>query len=80
MQSDKRFDGVLQWFSQVDRMENDRIAKRLYAGERAGSRLVSRPRNRWIDTMKDCFCLKKRGLDVRPARIMVHDESVWWGL
>ena len=24
-------------------------------------------------------CLKKRGLDVRQARSMVHDSSVWLG-
>ena len=30
-----------------------------------------------IDTVKDC--LKKRGLDVRQARRMVHDWSVWGG-
>ena len=30
---------------------------------------------RWIDTVKDC--LKKRGLDVRQARRIVHDKSVW---
>ena len=40
--------------------ENDRIAKRVYVGECAGSRSVSRPRKRWIDTVKDY--LKKRGL------------------
>ena len=55
--------------------ENDRIAKRVYVGECAGSRSVSRPRKRWIDTVKDY--LKKRGLDVRQARRMVHDISVW---
>ena len=34
---------------------------------------------RWIDNMKDC--LKKRGLDVRQARRIVHDSdrSVWQG-
>ena len=31
----------------------------------------------WIDNVKDC--LKKRGLDVRQARRIVHDRSVWWG-
>ena len=58
-------------------MENDRIAKRVYVGECAGSRSVSRPWKRWTDTMKEC--LKKRGLDVRQASRMVHDRSVWWG-
>ena len=55
-------------------MKNDRIAKRLYVGEWAGSRSVSRPRKRWIDTLKDS--LKKRGLGVRQAGRMVHDRNV----
>ena len=29
--------GVLQWFSHVERIEKDRIAKRIYAGECADS-------------------------------------------
>ena len=55
-------------------MENDRIDKRVYVGERAGSCSAGRPRKRWIDTVKDC--LKKRALHVRQARRMVHDRSV----
>ena len=62
---------------QVESMENDMNAKRVYAGECAGSRSVGRPRKRWIDTMKDY--LKKRGLDVRQSKRVVHDRSVWWG-
>ena len=58
-------------------MENDRIAKRVYVGECAGSCSVGSPWKRWLDTVKEC--LKKRGLDVRQARKMVHDKSVWWG-
>ena len=38
--------GVLRWFGHLERMENDRIAKRVYVGERAGSRSVGRPRKR----------------------------------
>ena len=30
-------DGVLQWFGLVKRMEKDRIAKRVYVGQCAGS-------------------------------------------
>ena len=29
-------EGVLQWFSHVERRENDRIAKRVYVGKCAG--------------------------------------------
>ena len=59
-------------------MENDRIAKRLYVWECAGSCSVGRPRKRWINTVKDY--LKKRGLDVKQSRRMVHDRSVWRGV
>ena len=51
---DKRIDeGVLWWFSHVERMENDRISKRVYAGKCVGSHSVGWPWKRWIDTMKD---------------------------
>ena len=50
----------------VERVEKERIAKTVYVGECAGSRSVSRPKKRWIDTVKDC--LRKRGLNVRQAR------------
>ena len=58
-------------------MENDRIAKRVFVGECAGSQSVDRPRKRWIDTVKEC--LRKRGLDVRQARRMMRDRSEWRG-
>ena len=39
MQSDKRIDeGVLRWFDHLERVENDRIAERVYEGECDGSR------------------------------------------
>ena len=37
---EKMDEGVLQWFYHVERMENDRIAKRVYIGECAGSSSV----------------------------------------
>ena len=68
-------EGVLRWFGHVERIENDRIPKRVYVGESAGSRSVRRPRKRWIETVKEC--LKKRRLDVRQVRGMVQDRSEW---
>ena len=62
----------LRWLGHVERMEDDRIAKRIYEGECTGSRSVSRPQKRWIGTVKDC--LRKRGLGVRQARRMVQDR------
>ena len=68
-------EGVLRWFGHMERMENERIAKRVYVGECAGSRSLDRPRKRWIDSAKDC--LKKSGLDFTQARITVNNSSVW---
>ena len=67
-------EGVLRWFGNVKRMERDRMAKKVYVGEFAGSRSVGRPR---IDTVKEY--LWKRGLDVRQSRRMVHERSERWG-
>ena len=67
---DKRIDEViLWWFGQVERMEKDRIAKRVYVGECAGSHSVGRPRKRWIDTVKDC---KKKRFGCQPSKEKVR--------
>ena len=63
------YEGMLRWFSHVERMERDRIAKRIFIGECAGSRSVGRPRKSCIGTVKKC--LKKRGVHVRQARRIV---------
>ena len=39
----------------MERMEKDRIVKRVYVGECADSCRVGRPQKRWIDTVKDCL-------------------------
>ena len=39
-------EGVLRWFVHVERMENDRIAKRVYVEECADSHSVGRLRKR----------------------------------
>ena len=41
-------EGVLRWFGHVERMEKERIAKRVYIGECVGSRSMGRPRKRWM--------------------------------
>ena len=75
---DERIDeGMFQWLGHVERMERDRITKRVYIGECAGSYSVGRPWKRWTDTVKEC--IKKRSLDIRQARRMVQDRSEWRG-
>ena len=39
-------ESVLRWFGHIERMENDRMAKRVYVGKCVGSRLVGRPQKR----------------------------------
>ena len=71
---DEKIDeGVLRWFGHVERMEKERIAKRVYVGQCAGSRSVGRPRKRWIETVKDC--LIKKVFVLRQAKRMVQDTS-----
>ena len=44
---DERIDeGFLRWFSHVERMERERIAKRVYVGECAGNHSAGRPRKK----------------------------------
>ena len=40
-------EGVLRWFGHMERMEKDRIAKRVYVGECGGSHSVGRAWKRW---------------------------------
>ena len=58
-------ESVLRWFGHVERMERDRISKRVYVKECSGSHSVGRPWKRWIDTIKEC--LRKKYLDVRQT-------------
>ena len=56
---DEAIDEVFLWWSgHVERMEKDRIVKRVYVGECAGSLSMGRPSKIWLDTVKDC--LKKK--------------------
>ena len=53
---DERIDeSIFRLFFHTERMDNGRIAKRVYVGECSGSRSVGRQRKRWIDTVKDCL-------------------------
>ena len=42
-----------RWFTHEERMENNRIAKRVYVGESAGSHSMGKLQKRWIYTVKD---------------------------
>ena len=61
----------------MEKMENDRIAKRVYVGECTDNRSVGSARKRWTDTVNDC--LRKGGLNVRQAWRVGQDRNEWLG-
>ena len=63
-------EGVFWLFGHVERLEKDRIAKRVCRRECWYSCSLGRVWKRWIDTMKEF--LREKGLDVRQARRMAR--------
>ena len=52
--ADESIDGiVLRWFGHIERVDNDRIGKRVYMREYVDIHLVDRPRKRRIDSVND---------------------------
>ena len=46
---DERIENVLHWFSYVERIEHERITKRLYVREFTGCSLPGQPREEEVD-------------------------------
>ena len=51
----ERIDDILLWFGHVERMENDRIARRVHVGDCGSSNSVGKPWKRWSDNVKECL-------------------------
>ena len=43
---------MFRWFGHVERMDDSRLVKRMYSGERAGKRPVGRPKEKWIESVR----------------------------
>ena len=71
---------VLQWFSHIEIMGDDRIAKKVYVGKCIGSRKVGRTRKMLIDSVNDC--LKKTCLNAGQTWCMIgiNARGLWWGM
>ena len=75
---DERIDKGMLWrFGNMERLESDRIAERIYVRKNGGSHSVRRPQKKWIDTMKEC--LRKRVLDIRQPKRMLQEKCEWQG-
>ena len=44
---------TLKWFRYVERMEDDRLARKVYESEMQGPRCRGRPRKGWMDNVKE---------------------------
>ena len=72
--------GMLRWFGHVERMGDERMAKRVYDSDVRGFRRLGRPRKCWMDGMKEV--LARKGLNIQEAKVSVQDRNEWcslWG-
>ena len=69
---------VLRWFGHVERMDEYRMAKRVFMAEVSGGRVRRRPRLGWMDGVK--VALGNRGMTVEAARQCATDRAEWRAL
>ena len=67
--------GLLRWFGHVERMGDERLAKRVYESDVRGVRRRGRPRKCWMDGVKET--LERKGLNIQEAKVSVQDRSEW---
>ena len=48
-------ESILQCFSHIERMQYDKIAKRVYVGDSVGSHLVGQLQKRWTNSVTECL-------------------------
>merc|ERR1712237_41620 len=67
--------GVLRWFGHVERMEGERLVRRVYDSDARGMRGRGRPRKCRIDGTKEV--MRRKGLVIQEARVCVQDRNEW---
>ena len=66
---------VLRWFGHVERMDDYRIARRVFMAEVSGGRVRGRQRLGWIDGVK--VALGNREMTVEATRQCAKDRKAW---
>ena len=66
---------VLRWFGHVERMENERLLKRVMNARVNGRGARGRPRLGGMDGVKRA--LQERGMDMGEARERARDRNDW---
>ena len=67
--------GVLRWFGHIERMGDERMAKRMYESDVRGVRRRGRPRKCWMDGVKEV--LARKCLNIQEAKVGVQDRNEW---
>ena len=76
LELDKRVDrNVLRWYGHVERMDDQRLLKRVQRSSVNGRNLPGRPRFGWMDGVKQA--LNKRSLNVQEAKERARNRSEW---
>ena len=65
----------LRWFGHVNRMTNDRIAKRVFECKQQNKMPRGRPKKMWEERVKEI--LTKREVTFRDAKKMCMDRDKW---
>ena len=66
---------VLRWFGHTERMDEDRLVKRIVKSEVQGARPRGRPPLGWKDSVKRA--LDARGMTMEQGRVSVRNRSEW---
>ena len=66
---------VLRWFGHVERMDNERLTKRVMNAKVNGRNVRGRPRFGWMDGVKKS--LNDRGINEREAKERARNRSEW---
>ena len=66
---------VLRWFGHVERMDEERLMRRVYQSDGEGTKRRGRPRKGWLDGVLNV--LNEKVLNIQRARECVHDRSGW---
>ena len=66
---------VLRWFGHVEKMGDERMAKRVYESNVRGVRRRGRPRKCWMDGMKEV--LARKGLTIQKVKVSLQNRNEW---
>ena len=73
--TDRADRNMLKWFGHIERMEGNRLTKKIYTSKVEGNRGRGRPKRRWRDAVRDV--LFQRGLDMQEGERRARDRGDW---